>query len=55
MFLDISPELQKKRIENRNTPQMAKQFFDKWIPLENIYFSKTEAKKRCDLSFLIRE
>jgi uridine kinase len=55
VFLDISPELQKKRIENRNTPKMAKQFFDKWIPLENIYFSKTEAKKRCDLSITIYE
>lgn len=55
VFLDISPELQKKRIEKRNTPQTAKQFFDKWIPLENIYFSKTEAKKRCDLSITIYE
>lgn len=55
VFLDISPELQKKRIEKRNTPQSAKQFFNKWIPLEEIYFSEMKVENRCDLSISICE
>ena len=48
VFLDIGEDLQKKRIENRNTPELAKRFFNEWIPLEKIYFEKTNVKKRCD-------
>ncbi|MBQ9132644.1 MAG: phosphoribulokinase [Clostridia bacterium] len=53
VFLDISPALQKKRIEKRNTPPMAKRFFDQWIPLETAYFTQTQARRRCDLSISI--
>lgn len=53
VFLDISTELQKKRIEKRNTLPMAKRFFTEWIPLEAIYFSQTNARRRCDLSIVI--
>lgn len=49
VFLDISEELQKIRIEKRNTPELAKRFFDEWIPLENVYFSKMDVKNRCDI------
>ncbi len=49
VFLDISPELQKKRIERRNTSQMAKRFFEEWIPLEKTYFSQMQVEQRCDL------
>ena len=49
VFLDISPEEQRKRILLRNSPQFAQRFFGEWIPLENIYFEKTEIKKRADL------
>lgn len=55
VFLDISPQLQIKRIEKRNTQQIAKCFFDKWIPLEKIYFSQMKVKQRCDLSVSICE
>ena len=55
VFLDISPRLQKKRIEKRNDPQLAKRFFDKWIPLEEIYFEKMQVKNRCDVSVSILE
>ena len=48
-FLDISPVLQKERIKKRNTPELAERFFSEWIPLEQIYFSKTDIKNRCDL------
>ncbi len=49
VFLDVSEELQKQRIERRNTVQMAKRFFEEWIPLENIYFTEMQVKERCDL------
>lgn len=53
VFLDISPELQKERILKRNLSQMAERFFNEWIPLENKYFSATDAKGRCDLTVKI--
>ncbi len=49
VFLDISPELQKKRIEKRNTPEMAERFFSTWIPLEEKYFEGMSVRDRCDL------
>ena len=49
IFLDIDPELQKQRILVRNSPQLAKRFFDEWIPLENTYFSGTDIKARADM------
>ena len=55
VFLDISPDKQKMRIEKRNSPQMANRFFTEWIPLEEIYFSQMQVKERCSLSVKIRE
>ncbi len=55
VFLDIAPDLQKKRIGKRNSPQMAQRFFGEWIPLETVYFSKMQVKERCDLSVKISE
>ena len=55
VFLDIDKELQKKRIINRNPPDVAKRFFNEWIPLEDLYFSKTAIKHRCDLSFSVKD
>ncbi len=49
VFLDISSELQRARIEKRNDPKVAERFFGEWIPLENEYFTKSEIKKRADL------
>lgn len=48
VFLDITQNVQKERIQKRNTPKMQERFFNDWIPMENIYFAKTNAKKRCD-------
>ena len=48
-FLDIKENLQRERILHRNTPQFAALFFEKWIPLENRYFEKTQIKKRCKI------
>ncbi len=49
VFLDISPEKQKLRIEKRNSPEMAQRFYNEWIPLENEYFSKLKVKERCHM------
>ena len=49
VFLDISEELQRARIQKRNSPAMAQRFFDEWIPLEKAYFSGFGIKDRCSL------
>ena len=49
VFLDITADLQRERIYKRNSPQMAERFFNEWIPLEKIYFSATDVKKRCGM------
>ncbi len=55
IFLDISPELQKSRIAKRNSPQVATQFYNDWIPLEQLYFSNMYTKSRCDMIIPIQE
>lgn len=49
IFLDVSKYLQKERILTRNSPELAKRFFNEWIPLEQVYFEKTNIKRRCDI------
>lgn len=53
VFLEISPDLQRERIMKRNSPQAAEMFFEKWIPLENKYFSEMNVKERCSLSIAV--
>ncbi|MGI6700670.1 MAG: uridine kinase family protein [Christensenellales bacterium] len=55
VFLDIAPDLQKKRIKKRNSPAMAKRFFEERIPLEEKYFAHLKVKERCDLLVAIDE
>ena len=55
LFLDITSELQKKRITKRNTPDMAKRFFSEWIPMEEKYFSALHIKERCSVIISISE
>ncbi len=47
VFLRIGEEKQKRRIEKRNPPFLAKRFFEEWIPLENRYFVEEDIQKRC--------
>ena len=49
VFLNISADLQKKRIEHRNSPQMAVRFFNEWIPMEIKYFEAFNIKDQCDI------
>jgi uridine kinase len=55
VFLDISPALQKKRIQKRNSPALAKRFFEEWIPMETRYFAGMSVKERCDLVIGVEE
>lgn len=48
VYLNIEPAYQKERILARNSPVFAKRFFEEWIPLENLYFSKTNIAERAD-------
>ena len=54
VFLEISPDLQKSRILKRNSPEIAKRFFDEWIPLENRYFEYEKIKDKCDIVIEIK-
>lgn len=49
VFLETSEKEQKRRIEKRNTPEMAKRFFEEWIPMERKYFDVMKVKERCEL------
>ena len=49
VFLKVSEKLQKERISKRNTPDMAKRFFNEWIPLENRYFEEYRIQEKCDI------
>lgn len=55
VFLNIDPVFQKKRILNRNTPELAERFFREWIPLEQHYFEALQVRKRCEMIFDIKE
>ncbi|MDD6307972.1 MAG: phosphoribulokinase [Clostridia bacterium] len=48
IFLEISPSLQKQRIEKRN-PHNKEDFFTRWIPMENAYFSSFAIKSNADM------
>ena len=48
LFLDVPANIRKERILKRNGKEMAQQFFSLWMPMENIYFEKTNCKARCD-------
>lgn len=49
VFLNISPDLQKIRIEHRNSPEMAVRFFGEWIPMEKKYFEAFGIKEKCNV------
>ncbi len=49
VFLDVLPDLQKRRIHKRNSPDMAERFFGEWIPMEQRYFAAMDVKARCDM------
>jgi hypothetical protein len=48
VFLDVSPDEQRRRILRRNG-EAAETFFSRWIPLEEAYIAATDPISRCDL------
>lgn len=55
VFLDVAPEVQKQRIQLRNSKSEAQRFWEKWIPLEKRYFEHFQIQKHCDLVVPILE
>jgi len=51
VFLTVSQEEQLRRIIHRDGTEKAEIFKNKWIPLEEYYFSSYEIDKRCDFCF----
>lgn len=51
VFLTVSPEEQTRRILLRNGAEKAEQFAEKWIPMEERYFSRCGVEEYCELTF----
>ncbi|MDE7230266.1 MAG: uridine kinase [Oscillospiraceae bacterium] len=51
IFLTVDPEEQMRRIVRRNGAENAVRFAEKWIPLEEKYFSAYKIQSRCDMRF----
>ncbi len=51
VFLDIDPDLQRRRILQREGPERARVFAEKWVPLEEAYFARYAPMERCDFVF----
>ena len=55
VLLSISPEKQVARILARGGEEKQRQFMERWIPLENRYFAKTQIETRCDMQLAMEE
>lgn len=51
IFIDVDAEEQLRRINHRNGAEAALMFKQRWIPLEEKYFSAFHIKDRCDLVY----
>lgn len=51
VFLTVNPTEQLRRIRERNGEGAAVAFEEKWIPLEERYFSSCLIEERCDMCF----
>ncbi len=49
VFLSTYNEVQKARISNRETKEMAERFKDEWIPKEHAYFAAYAIRESCDV------
>lgn len=47
-FLTINPERQMERVAAREGEERARAFRERWIPLEEKYFSAYEVERRCE-------
>lgn len=51
IFLSVDPNTQLERIKKRNGEKALQSFIEKWIPLEEYYFSTYNIKQYCELYF----
>lgn len=49
VFMDISPELQQRRIIERDGENWWQRSRDVWIPMENYYHQAMNIRKKCDI------
>lgn len=49
VFLTVNRQEQLRRIRKRNGEQAVEVFLQKWIPMEELYFSTYETERRCDM------
>lgn len=49
IFLTVDPEVQRQRILRRNGEEKLQDFLDRWIPMEEHYFSALNIEKECDI------
>lgn len=48
VFLEVDEETRRRRILQR-PPALHRRFFEEWIPMEQLYFSRCAVAERCDL------
>lgn len=46
-FVEVSPEVQKKRLLARNGREQYQRFVNEWIPMENRYFEAFAIRQQC--------
>lgn len=49
VFVDIDPETQQERILKRNGAEKLEMFQSRWIPMEEMYLSAFDIKKKCEI------
>ena len=49
VFIDVDERTQMQRIINRNGEEKAKQFKERWIPMEEKYFTAMQIKQKADV------
>ena len=52
IFLSTDPATQLERIARRNGPAAVQMFAEKWIPLEELYFSACDTARQSDLEIV---
>lgn len=52
IFIETEKSTQLERLKNRNK-KFFNRFLTEWIPLEELYFSHFDIKKRCELQFTL--
>lgn len=51
IFITIDPKVQHERILKRNGEEKIQDFINKWIPLEEHYFTELDIENKCDIIF----